>query len=192
MSNPTLAERQADFTERLILDAAVQLLEGGATSPEVTVRAAAKAAGISERTVFRYFATREAFLDAIATRVRSELDLPPLPDTIEELLVQPAKLFASFEKKLNLTVASLHTEIFQRLLAKPGKDRWSAVQKLIEGYAPHASAQTQRLTLANITYLLSAPTWHYYRFYFGLTPDDAVRCAEIAIQQALEALGKAD
>lgn len=185
---PTLADRRADFTERLILDAAVHLLEQGSTSPEVTARAVAKFANVSERTVFRYFPARGDLLDGIAAAVRDRLDLPAPPSSIEELLAQPAKLFASFEEKSNLTVASLHPEIFQRLLETPAKDRWLAVQKLIEGHAPRVGDRRRRLAAANIRYFLAAPTWHYYRFYFGLSLEDSVSCAETAIRQSLEGL----
>ena len=50
-------------------------------------------------------------------------------------------------------------------------------------------AWERRLAAANIHYHITASTWHYYRFYFGLSLEDSVDCARMAIRQALAALG---
>src|SRR5581483_2371934 len=67
-----LAALHADQTERLILDGAVQLLEQASVSA-LTVREVARTAGLSERTVFRYFATREELVEAVAREVTTHL-----------------------------------------------------------------------------------------------------------------------
>ena len=187
---PTLAERRADLTERLILEAAVEMLEE-TTVGELTARAVARHAGISERTIFRYFATRELFLDAVADAVRTALAAPAPPASVKELLAYPAKLYARFEEKTKLTRAALHTELFDRMRETQAKDRWIAVQRIVTTHAPRASARDQRIAAANIRYYLAATTWHYYRFYFGFTLADSVACAETAIQQSLAGLRKA-
>ena len=80
MSMPprSLAARHADLTQRVILDSAVELLERASVN-ELSMRAIAKQAGISERTVFRYFANRDELLDAIALEVSRRFELPPHP-----------------------------------------------------------------------------------------------------------------
>ena len=189
LTAPTLAERRADLTERLILDAAVEMLEE-ATVGELTARAVARQAAISERTVFRYFATRELLLDAVAGAVRAALAVPTLPTSIKELLAYPAKLYARFEEKERLTRAALHTELFDRMRETQAKDRWIAVQRIIASQAPRTSTRDQRIAAANIRYYLAATTWHYYRFYFGFTLAESVACAETAIRQSLTGLRK--
>lgn len=183
----SLAERRADLTERLILDAAVRILERGSIG-EVTARAVAKEGGLSERTVFRYFATRDEFLDAIAAAVRARLDLPQPPESIEELVALPANLYARFEEQKSLTLAALHTELFDRLRETQAKERWLAVRKLVDAYARRAPERQRRIASANIRFFLAATAWHYYRFYFGFSLEDAVSCAETAIRQSLAGL----
>lgn len=186
-SAPTLADRRNDLTQRLILDAAMQMLEQHGVG-ELTVRAVAKQARISERTVFRYFATRDGFLDAIAAEVRNRLDLPPPPRTLQELEAAPRTLYAAFEARQRLTLAALHTELFGRMRETQARERWDAVRELIAQLAPERPEPQRRMSAANIRYHLSATTWHYYRFYFGFTLEDTIACADMAIRQALDDL----
>lgn len=183
----SLADRQSDLTRRLILDTAVQMLEHTALG-ELTVRAVAKAAHISERTVFRYFATREAFLDGVAEAVSGKMALPPAPSTMEELLGAPRALFSRFEAVRELTRAALHTDLFHRMRETHAKVRWTAVQAMVDGLAPRRSERERKLAAANIRFYLAASTWHYFRFYFRFNLEDSIACAELAIRQSLDGL----
>lgn len=185
----TLADRRNDLTRQLILDAALDTLER-ATVGELTVRAVAKHANISERTVFRYFASRDEFLDAVADAVRAEMALPEPPRTLEELRAAPRQLYRAFEDKLGLVRAALHSELFHRMRETQAKTRWLAIRSLLDAAAPERSDRERRIAAANIRYFLAASTWHYYRFYFGFSLKETVACAEAAIGQALDALAK--
>ncbi|MFI6173712.1 TetR/AcrR family transcriptional regulator [Nocardia sp. NPDC051052] len=57
-----------------ILAAAEQLLEATGTDEAVTVRAVAKAAGVSTPSVYLHFADREALLEAVCFRVWGQLE----------------------------------------------------------------------------------------------------------------------
>ena len=180
----SLADRQSDLTRRLILDTATALLEGASVG-ELTVRAVAKRANISERTVFRYFRDREAFLDAIADEVRTRLALPAPPATLDELMAAPRALYGRFEAARNLTLAALHSDIFHRMRQTQAHVRWAAVRELVDRVAPARSDQERRLAAANIRYYLAASSWHYFRFYFGFTLEDSIAAAEMAIRNTL-------
>ena len=92
MKTLSLSERLANHTQGLILASAIDLLEK-APVHELTVRAVAGHAHISERTIFRYFATRDALLDAIAGEVSRHMALPPDPRSMSELLDYPDTLY---------------------------------------------------------------------------------------------------
>jgi AcrR family transcriptional regulator len=183
----TLSHRHNDLTRQLILNAALQALRR-ATVTELTVRAVAKEANISERTVFRYFPSRDDFLDAVAERVRSELALPAPPACLDDLLGAPRALYGCFEANTSLTKAALHSELFPRLRDTQARLRWTAVRKVIDALAPRRPERERKLAAANIRYYLAATSWHYYRFYFGFSLEDTIACAEIAIRQAIEGL----
>ena len=185
----TLADRRNDLTRKLILDAALETLERSSVG-ELTVRAVARHANISERTVFRYFPTREEFLDAIAEALRARFDLPPPPETLDELLAAPRALYTRFDAVRSLAMAALHSELFHRMRETQAKARWMAVRKLIDEAAPDRGDRERRIAAANIRYYLAASTWHYYRSYFNFTLDETIACAETAIRDALAGLGR--
>lgn len=185
-----LADRHSDLTRQAILDAAVGMLERSTVS-ELTVRAVAKQANISERTVFRYFASREEFLDAVADAVRARFALPPPPTTREQLLAAPRALYTRFEAVASLTKAALHSELFHRMRETQARARWKAVRELVDQIAPRKPERQRRIAAANIRYYLAASSWYYFRFYFGFSLEDTIACAETAIRQSLEGLTRA-
>jgi AcrR family transcriptional regulator len=183
-----LSARLADHTQQLILASALELLERAPVS-ELTVRAVAGRSGMSERTVFRYFATRDDFLDAVAGAVTARLDLPPSPATLDELLRFPDVLYRRFESTAALTRAALHTELFARMRNAQAKQRWVAVRSIVDAHAPRRPEAEREIAAANIRYHLSATTWHYYRFYFGFSLERTIDCGFTAVRQAIEGLG---
>jgi AcrR family transcriptional regulator len=183
-----LAARHADLTQRAILDGAVGLLQEGSLE-DVTMRAVAARAGMSERTVFRYFAMRDDLLEAMAGEIARRFDLPPDPGTVEELLAYPASLYARFDATAALTRAALRSEYFDRFRSTVAQTRWRAVQEIVDRAGAARPVRERRIAGANIRYHLSASAWRYYRDYFGFPLDEAVECARTAIAQSLEGLG---
>ena len=185
----TLADRKHELTRKLILDAAVDLLERSPVN-ELTVRAAAQHANISERTVFRYFPSRDDLLDAVTGEIRIRMAMPAPPETMAQLLAAPRALYEAFEKAAGLTKAALHSELYERMRESGAKERWRAVAKLIDALAPHMPAWERTIAAANIRYYLAASSWHYYRYYFGFSLDESIDCAEAAVRLAVESLKK--
>lgn len=185
----SLPERRNELSRQLILDAAIRVLERASVG-ELSVRGVAKEANVSERTVFRYFPTRDHFLDAVADVVRTRLALPPPPTTLDELLVAPRRLYARFEETSSLTRAALHSELFHRMRETQARERWQAVQELVAQIAPRRSVRERRIAAANIRYYLAASTWFYFRFYFEFALEETIECAETAIRLSVERLAR--
>lgn len=183
----TLTQRQTDLTRALILDASIALLEGGPVA-ELTMRSVARTAGLAERTVFRYFASRDELLDAVAAEGARRLQMPEPPASEEELRAAPRALYGVFEARSGLTRALLHPDLLPRMQATTAKRRWEAIVRLIDRIAPRASARDRRIAAANIRYFLAASTWHYFRTALGFSLDESVACAETAIAQAVAAV----
>ena len=177
-----------DQTRQWIVAAAVDLLEQD-DQAALTNAAVATRAGVSERTVYRHFATRDALVDALGVEVAQRLDSPAVPQTPEDLLDYPAKLFASFEAQPNLTRAALNTEVFSRLRDGPAAQRWQAIQVMVESRRPDLAREDCRMAAANIRFLLSASTWHYYRHQFGFSAEQVVRSVSMALTIQLQGLG---
>jgi len=188
MTRISLAARHADLTQRVILDAAVDLLETRSVS-ELSVRAVAKHAHISERTIFRYFAARDDMLDAVAAEVAIRTQAPPNPRTVAELLAYPEAIFARYEETSALTLAAMHSELFHRIRTTDAERRGATIRALVDREAAARPERERRHAAANIHYHVVASTWRYYRFYFGFPLADAVACARMAIRQTLTGLG---
>jgi AcrR family transcriptional regulator len=180
-----LADVHGDATRRLILDAALASLEAGG---EITARGAALHSGISERTVFRHFPSREQLLAACAAHFAQRIQAPAVPTSVQELLAFPRGLFNAFEAHRELVRASWHSELRSYMIAAVARERWVAISRLIDSIAPHAPAQQRRLVAASVRYHLTASTWHYYRFVMGLTLQDTIAGVEQLIAMQLAAL----
>jgi len=185
----SLNDRHTDATQKLILSTALDLLESSGVS-EVTVRAVAKRAGMSERTIFRYFADRDEFLDALAKYASDQMHSPAPPTTIEQLLKYPGPLYRSFEERAQLIQGVLHTEIFTRVRYEVADERWRSVAELIDHHASYRPKKDRVIAATNINYYLSASTWNYYRMHFGLSLDDTIACARSAVRLAVDEIGK--
>jgi AcrR family transcriptional regulator len=184
---PSLKERQGALTRQLILDAAIAELETGSLPP-LTLRAIAARANLAERTMFRYFATRDELLDALAAQVSRRLELPPLPAAAADLVDMTRALYEAFDAHAALIRAALRSELFDRIRESTARARWAAVRKLVDAWAPAKPARERKLAAANIRYLLAATTWHYYRFYFGFSLEDSIAAAQMSVRLALKSL----
>jgi AcrR family transcriptional regulator len=180
----TLYEKRQDMTRGLILDAAFGLLRDGVIG-EMTVRAVAQRAGISERTVFRYFPSREALLDASAAHLIEQMSVPTLPESVEGLLAAPRTLYEAFEDRAEFTRAALHPDLAGRVRTLQAKGRLEVVNRVLETVAPESDVRQRRIAAANIGYHLTATSWNYYRTAFGFDLEECIMCAETAVWQAV-------
>src|SRR5919197_6781387 len=84
MTTVSLREQHAEATRERILSAVAELLEGG-EAEELTVPGVAAASGVSLRTVYRYYPTRERLLEAAGRWIGDELLRHPYPGDLDEV-----------------------------------------------------------------------------------------------------------
>ena len=188
MSTISLNARYAELARSSILEAALAVLHAQPVEP-LSIRAVARHAGISERTVFRHFASRDVLLDAVAEETINRLQAPPFPETAADLLAYPREFYARFEATEAQIKATLRSELYDRIRTKDAEDRRISLRRLIDRLAPDRTEQERSIAAANIHYHVIATTWHYYRFHFGFSPEQAVACATSVVRQALLGLG---
>ena len=88
-SGSSLRERQAAVIREAILDALASRLDGD-DPDDVAMPQVAADAGISLRTLYRYFPTREAMFDAVGDHVVARMGLPSQiegPDDISRVFL---------------------------------------------------------------------------------------------------------
>lgn len=182
-----LRTRQSRLAHDLIVHTAIDLLINE-PQESLSVRAVALNAGMSERTVFRYFATRDHLLDAVAAEMAARQALPSLPDRLDQLPDYPAVLFSRFEEIKGMVQASLRSEVYERIRTVDLLNRGESIAKLVDEAAAGVDAGTRKIVARNIHYFLVATTWNYYRTRFGLSAEEAVAAARRAIKDAIAGL----
>jgi AcrR family transcriptional regulator len=176
-----LRERQAAGTKELILHAVGSQLAAGGIA-DLSVARVARRAGVSERTVYRHFPTREALLDGLAAWVRGTvLDLPDpleadaLPDAI-------AASFASFDEHEVMMRGFLATPGGRELRAHARRKRLRRINRALEDALRDCDPATARRTQAIAAHLCSTATWQALRDEADLSGAEAGEAVAYAIR----------
>lgn len=188
--NSPLRERQADNTRRAILEAASELIvEDGLAS--FSMRDVAEEAGVSERTVYNHFATRQAVLDGLTDYVAERLDelgLQDDPRDIEDLTGRMVAINRAFD-----TIGA-PARAMARLTAAQGRPSAAAVERtehFRERFAdvldPLPPDEAERC-FAMIRTVVSSTTWLRLREEFALGSDDTAKAIAWALKTLLDDL----
>ncbi len=172
-------------TQKIILLNLIEMIKKNELT-SISIKDIAKICDISERTIFRNFESRDGLLDDLAKVMANEINSPEITQNISELSSYIQKLFYSFERDVELTLAALQKEIFERIRENQAKRRWKDVQKLISKSFPRLDKTSQQIISGNIRFLLSASTWSYYRFNLGFSKKMTIEAIRFSINTQIE------
>jgi AcrR family transcriptional regulator len=162
-----LRSRVEEMTRDVIVDALVaQLLQGGAF--DFTYFALARRAGVSVRTIYRYFPKRDDLLDELSRRVNAVMGLKEYPRTREATTALVRSLFPKFDRNAPLVTAQIQAGLAGRLRAKARHKRVGVVHDVLASALPHVPAERRRAAAGIISILLSSNTWARLRDEVGL------------------------
>lgn len=180
--------RHTHATRQAIVDAGVELLlerrNDGFTVQEVADRA-----GLTHRTVYRYFPTRQELLAAAARSLAPGLDDFRNVSTVQEWLDALEPHLALVEANLTLVRRLLAAVLGAGdgpLEARPDRDthRWEVFRAEFR----HLSERDARRTFATLRHLTSSSSYLLYRLRFQLAPAEAVdailTAARLIVQEA--------
>lgn len=185
----SLNAKKADFTKNLLLDAACELTRSLEIN-EISFKAVSEQAGISERTMFRHFGTRDDFLDTLTERLYNELNAPAIPADTSLLPQFVSDLYRKFESQPRIVKVLLSADLFGRVIKTSAKARLNALKALLSKTYPNCTDQQITQTAANLRYIMSASSWHYYRVNFEFDIKTSESCAILMVNQALDHLQK--
>jgi AcrR family transcriptional regulator len=177
-----LRAAQAVATRERILDALADVLERG---QDPTYAAVAAAAGVQERTVYRYFPTRAELHRDFWRRVH-EQRIGAVPDatdlrTLQELV---AETFAGFTAHAALVRAMLHSAAGRDMRLAANDERRRRFERVAALELPLRGRAERRRAAAAAQVLCSAMAWEYLQDYWQMSPGEATA----TVQQALAAL----
>lgn len=179
--------RHTDATRRAILEAAIDLfLER--QSDGFSVQDVADRAGLTHRTVYRYFPSRQELLGATAERLAPALVDQRFADvsTVEEWIDAIGPHFADTEANFELVrrvVAALFTSEDQRLFGQDLGERDIHRWQVFRGQFRHLHEGDARRTFATLRHLMSSTSYLLYRLRFGMSPAEATEAIQSAASQ---------
>ena len=192
-----IRKKQQESTRRAILDA---LGEEIAASGGIgfSVQDVANRAGVTHRTVYNYFPTREALNDAFAVHVEQELDtLGARPDEGEGVeMAQLPQIASSYMRKIQAKAAQVRAYVMlmiaSRAPARVTRDRTKVFERLVENGCGPLPAGVARLSTAAVRIFVSSSGWHLLTEHQGLSTEEAARTAEWATKTLLDAVANGD
>jgi AcrR family transcriptional regulator len=175
----SLRDQQVDLTRELIMRAFQGLLQNDHPDA-ITFPQVAEAAGVSLRTVYRYFPTRAELLQSAAAWFREftdgvRWDDPRSVRDLSGVLPQMGRLFDE------------HTNVFRALadheLEEPRRAAVAAAVAEVSGNLPADEARRAEAILGHIR---SGRAWLVLHDHYGLTGDEIVSALDWAASTLLE------
>ncbi len=184
----TLRERQAEQVRAAVLEATVAQLEETAVD-DVSMADVATAAGISLRTLYRYFPDRPSLLHAAGEHLYGSLGVPydiAGPEDISASFLDAARRLSA---RPALTRALVQTTAGRAARSATREQRAEAIRTALKPLTDGLDPDTARSATAVIAHLCSAVSWVSITDDSRLSDADAQEAVAWAIDTLVAALG---
>jgi AcrR family transcriptional regulator len=170
----SLRTQQAEQTKQRILQAlAEQLADTG--REELSIAKLAERAGVSEPTVYRHFANKEALFLALDTWIAETTGRPKLHEDVDRFAPFVADLFRFFESNSSLIRASLEAPLGREFRATSRKSRERRFKEVAAHMTKHLDAKDGEAVYAMLRTILRSETWLALTVERGIDSDRAAR-----------------
>lgn len=183
MSEPSLRERQASLARQAIFEALVHHLEAG-DADDVPMEDLANEAGVSRRTLYRYFPTRATLLAEAADWIRSEVLQLPIGIGDEGIAGSFHVAASRLQDRPELARALLRTTTGRAVRGGYRSARVEAIRLALTREVPGLTRRELDRAAPVLAYLCSSNAWITIQDESGL---DA-RHAQAAVEWAIETL----
>lgn len=186
-----LRQRQAQQVRVALLEAAISKLEGS-VGGEVSMAEVAEAAGVSLRTLYRYFPDRTSLLNAAGDHLYRSLGVPfeiPGPEAIAASFREAARRLGTRPRLTRALVRSESGKLSRSALRRQRLDAICAALKPLTDTLDPCTAQR---AAAVIAHLCSAASWVGIADECGISDADAQETVCWAIDALVAGLRKED
>jgi AcrR family transcriptional regulator len=176
---------QKDATRHRILDALAERMAAG-TFDSVSMAEIARAADVSPATLYRYFPSREALLDAIADDTMFQrLGGLPYPESPEDIAEVMRKSFEAFDADRDFVRAYFSTELGRTARTRGRRRRVNAIRAAMQPVTAGLPASHRAEAEAVTAYLASIQAWITMQDEFGLSGEQVGEAVSWAINTLL-------
>lgn len=183
----SLRDEHAAAARERILSAVAELVERGEPE-ELTMPDVAAASGISLRTIYRYYPTREKLIEAAGRWIGNELMRHPYPRTLDEV----ADLFEvgcpDFDKRPGLVRALALSRLGRRVRGYRRRERLGAISRALRDELAAAPQAEIRRAEAVLGYLHNMLAYTTLREESGLDGEEIGRAIAWAIRTLINDL----
>jgi AcrR family transcriptional regulator len=189
MDSISLREQHANATRERILGTVAELLERGEVD-DLTMPEVAEASGISLRTIYRYYSTREELLEAVGRWIGDELLNHPYPHSLDEVADLYQAGCRDFDERPGLVRALALSQLGQRVRGYRRRERLGAIERALRAELPRLPDEELRQATAVLAYLHNVLAYTTLREENGLTGDEIGESIGWAIRTLVEDLRK--
>jgi AcrR family transcriptional regulator len=167
-------------TRDRILDVVITGLAKGDLD-KLTILDIALEAGVTERTIYRHFKTREDLLKAVWPHMQAKIGMSGFPKDVEALLAAPARLFPRFDMYEGSVRASMYSAAGREVRTGANPARQQAFTACVAQALPELDDAARRRRAAVVQMIGSSHGWACLKDYWGLDTKEAARAAAEAI-----------
>lgn len=181
-----LRKAHRDLTQARILEAAIDLLRTEDLD-ELRIADIATRAGMTERTIYRHFATREELLKGLWPFLQRRVQSSGFPESAAELIALAPNLFANFDLEEGPMRGSVFSKAGRELRLAMNERRKAAFLSAVRQARPDLDGDALTRLAAVVQLLDSAFAWAVMKDFWGLQGAEAGRAVSEAIALLLGA-----
>src|SRR5262245_23129461 len=185
--SPTLRDQHAELTRDLIFQAFTKLvLDEGVH--DFSIQQVADIAGVSHRTVYRYFSTREDLLDGLAAWLASQMprDLDSYrPEEFADAIRDSHGVFAQQADRVRALAV---LEAGARIRLRHRSQRTRTVQRAMAAFTGHLEEEAARAVAVLIRELAGSHMWTHLRDEYGIDQQQVTQVVVWAVSTLVESL----
>ena len=187
-----LRQNQSKSTRELILQSLNEIIAENRILT-FTVEELADRAGVSHRSVYRYFPTKDALLRALANYNKDlveQLKVESLASYSNDITSIVETTFANFDKYPVLVRAINVSDMISHIEISGREEADNLVKQFLMSLAPNLDSQEGKHVFAVVRFLISSLAWQTLRERFGLESQEARKAVTWAIEALIRDIKK--
>jgi AcrR family transcriptional regulator len=182
--SPLRGAQQQQTRQRILEAAIAQIAEDGIV--ELTVPVVAERAGVSLRTVYRHFPTKDDLIDQVGEYRDAQFGVSGPPASVEELLANTPALFEGFATRDDLVRAADASAAGRQVHDRARRRRAKALSAIFEEVTRDLTPAEARRLVATVQVLWSTRAWLTLHDNWGMDGKEAGAAAQWAIATLLD------